>query len=80
MEPRRDDDAIVDLVDVVLREGVVVQADILISVADVPLVGVSLRAALAGMTAMREYGFLEEWDEAHRDRPTNAADADPPNP
>lgn len=55
-----------DLVDVILREGVVVEADVLITVADVPLVGISLRAAVAGMTTMHEYGHFLEWDEEHR--------------
>lgn len=66
MEPTRDEDALVDLVDVILREGVVVEADVLITVADVPLVGISLRAAVAGMTTMHEYGHFLEWDEQHR--------------
>lgn len=66
MEPSRDEDALVDLVDVILREGVVVEADVLITVADVPLVGISLRAAVAGMTTMHEYGHFLEWDESHR--------------
>ena len=60
MKPARDRDAVVDLLDVVLRDGVVVEADVIISVADVALVGISLRAAIAGMTTMTEYGFFEE--------------------
>lgn len=66
MEPTKDEDAFVDLVDVILREGVVVEADVLITVADVPLVGISLRAAVAGMTTMHEYGHFLEWDAEHR--------------
>lgn len=65
MKPTRSDDAVVDLLDVVVREGVVVQADVVVTVADVPLVGIDLRAAVAGMTRMTEYGLL---DERHRDR------------
>ncbi|MDL0132105.1 gas vesicle protein GvpM, partial [Halobacterium salinarum] len=30
------------------------------------LIGISLRAAIAGMTTMTEYGLFEEWDAAHR--------------
>ncbi|MFC7154452.1 gas vesicle protein GvpM [Halomarina halobia] len=67
MEPRRDD-ALVDLVDVLLGDGVVLQADVVISVADVPLVGLKLRAALAGMEAMAEHGMFVEWDERIRKR------------
>lgn len=62
MEPRRDGDAVVDLLDVLLEDGVVVQADVVVTVADVPLVGISLRAAVAGMTTMREYGYFEDLD------------------
>lgn len=67
MKPSRDDShAVVDVLDVLLREGAMVQADVLITVADVPLVGINLRAAVAGMTTMREYGFFEEWDVEKR--------------
>lgn len=62
MKPTRSDDAVVDLLDVVLRDGAIVQADVIVTVADVPLVGISLRAAVAGMTTMNRYGFFEEWD------------------
>lgn len=68
MKPERSEDAVVDLLDVILEEGVVVEADVIVSVADVPLVGVSLRAAVAGMATMTEYGVFD-------DRPDRAADA-----
>lgn len=54
--------AIVDVLDVLLRDGAMIQADVLISVADIPLIGLNLRAAVAGLTTMREYGFFEHWD------------------
>lgn len=67
MEPTKDEPhAIVEFVDVLLREGVVIQADVIVTVADIPLVGISLRAAIAGMTAMTDYGLFEDWDAAHR--------------
>lgn len=66
MEPTREGDAVVDLLDVLLRDGAMVQADVLITVADVPLIGINLRAAIAGMVTMRDYGFFEEWDAATR--------------
>ena len=67
MKPTNDpDDAVVDLLDVVMEEGVVVEADVLITVADVPLLGLKLRAALAGMTTMTEYGMLTGFDESIR--------------
>jgi hypothetical protein len=68
-KPSRDDeDAIVDLLDVIMRDGAIVEADVIITVADIPLVGLKLRAALAGMTTMIEHGMFEDWDAAHRRR------------
>lgn len=66
MKPTRDDDAVVDLVDTILRDGAIVQADVVITVGGVPLVGVSLRAAIAGMTTMTEYDFLTDLDQEVR--------------
>lgn len=66
MQPTRDDDAIVDLLDVILEKGAIVEADVIITVADIPLIGLKLRAALAGLTTMVEYGMFEEWDAAQR--------------
>lgn len=71
MKPTRDDDAVVDLVDTILKDGAVLQADVVVTVGDVPLVGISLRAAVAGMTTMTEYGHLTEFDRELRE---NAAD------
>ncbi|WP_254545008.1 gas vesicle protein GvpM [Halomarina pelagica] len=75
MEPRRDD-ALVDLLDVLLRDGAVLQADVIISVADVPLVGLKLRAALAGMETMAEHGMFVEWDERIRERALEREEAE----
>lgn len=60
MKPSRDQDAVVDVLDVILEDGVIVEADVIISVADVALIGISLRAAIAGMTTMTEYGLFDE--------------------
>ena len=69
MEPSKPEEgAVIDLVDAILRDGVVLQADVIISVADVPLIGLKLRAALAGMDTMTEYGIFEDWDRTHRRR------------
>jgi hypothetical protein len=57
---------LVDLLDRVFDKGVVIQADLLISVAGIPLLGVNLRAALAGMETMRRYGIMRDWDERTR--------------
>lgn len=71
MRPTRtDEDAVVDLLDVLLRDGVIVEADVIVSVAEVPLVGIKLRAAIAGVTTMTEYGMFEKWDRERRERAT----------
>lgn len=67
MEPTTDD-GIVDLVDVLLRDGAVLRADVIVTVADVPLVGISLSAAIAGIETMNEYGMFQEWDGSKRAR------------
>jgi hypothetical protein len=67
MEPTREG-ALVDLLDLILVKGVILHADLIISVAEIPLVGISLRAAIAGMTTMIEYGVMEEWDAKIRSR------------
>ncbi|MFB6206074.1 MAG: gas vesicle protein GvpM [Haloglomus sp.] len=62
VRPTRDEHALVELLDVLLEKGVVIQADIVVTVADIPLIGISLRAAIAGMTTMSEYGLFAESD------------------
>lgn len=69
MEPMNDKHAIVDLIDVLLKKGAVIKADLIITVADVPLVGLSLHAVIAGMTMMQEYGMLAKFDEHCRSQP-----------
>ena len=69
MEPTRErDHAIVDLLDVLLTEGVILQADVVVTVADIPLIGINLRAAIAGMETMTEYGVFADWDGEIRAR------------
>jgi len=67
MEPTRDTHyTLVDLLDRVLDKGVVLYADVIVSVAGIPLIGVNLRAALAGMETMLSYGVMQEWDQKVR--------------
>jgi len=67
MEPIRNSHAtLVDLLDRVLDKGLVINADLIISLAGVPLIGVNLRAALAGMETMLKYGVMKDWDERTR--------------
>jgi hypothetical protein len=67
MEPTRDTGkTLVDLLDRALDKGVIIDADVIIHMAGIPLVGLKLRAALAGMTTMLKYGIWEDWDQAQR--------------
>ena len=67
MQPTRDTHAtLVDLLDRVLEKGLVLNADLLIHVAGIPLLGVNLRACLAGIETMLKYGIWRDWDEAQR--------------
>lgn len=67
MEPTREVNAtLVDLLDRVLDKGLLINADIIITVAEIPLIGVNLKAAIAGMETMLEYGMMRDWDLAQR--------------
>jgi hypothetical protein len=67
MEPTRDTPAtLVDLLDRVLDKGLIINADLIVSVAGIPLLGINLRAALAGMETMLRYGIMQAWDERTR--------------
>jgi len=67
MQPSRDTHAtLIDLLDRVLEKGLVLNADLMIHVAGIPLLGVSLKAYLAGMETMLRYGIWQDWDEAQR--------------
>ncbi len=71
---------LVDLLDRVLERGLIIDADIIISLAGVPLIGIKLRAAVAGVETMAEYGLMREWDrsvrEAARSLPQGARHSD----
>ena len=58
---------VTDLLERILDKGLVIHADLIISLAGVPLIGVSLKAALAGMETMLKYGMLTDWDEKTRE-------------
>ncbi|MFA1547748.1 gas vesicle protein [Actinomadura chokoriensis] len=63
LRPTRDPQVTLDdLLEVVLNKGAVLHLDLIIAVADIPLIGVNLRAAIAGMETMLEYGLLQQWD------------------
>ncbi|TET10941.1 hypothetical protein E3J84_03505, partial [Candidatus Aerophobetes bacterium] len=69
MEPDREwrgRATLVDLLDRVFDKGVIIHADLIISVAGIPLIGVTLKAALAGMETMLAYGMLQDMDVKSR--------------
>ncbi|GAB3526939.1 gas vesicle protein [Arthrobacter monumenti] len=67
MQPTRDVQATLpELVDVLLNKGVYLDLDLIITVADIPLIGVNLKATIAGMETMLEYGMMKNWDERTR--------------
>jgi len=67
MQPVRERQATVnDLLDRLLAKGVVLSLDLVVGVAGIPLIGVSLRAAIAAIETMIEYGFMAAWDEKTR--------------
>lgn len=55
-----------DVLHRVLDKGLIINADVVISIAGIPLVGVSLRAAVAGMETMLAYGMMQHWDREIR--------------
>lgn len=66
MKPQRDS-TLVDLLDRMLNKGIILNADVIISVAGVPLIGITLKAALASIETMLDYGMIEAWDENTRE-------------
>lgn len=67
MEPtRRQQATLVDLIDRILDKGILLNTDLIISLSGIPLIGINLKLALAGMETMLEYGIMVDWDEAQR--------------
>jgi hypothetical protein len=57
---------IVDLLDRVLDRGLFLRADLVISLAGIPLIGATLSVTVAGTETLLKYGILSDWDEAIR--------------
>jgi len=66
MNPEKDS-SLVEILDRLLNKGAILNADLIISVAGIPLIGLNLRAALASMETMLEYGIMEDWDKSSRE-------------
>lgn len=66
---------LVDLLDRVLDRGLVIHADIMITLAGIPLVGLKLGAVLAGMETLMADPQMREWDARVRARAALLAEA-----
>lgn len=55
-----------DLLERLLDRGVVLNLDLIIGIADIPLIGINLRAAIAAIETMLDYGMMNVWDERIR--------------
>ncbi len=64
---------LVDLLDRILDRGLLIDTDIVITLAGVPLLGLSLRAAIAGIDTMEQSGFMTGWDRSIRSGSTGNA-------
>lgn len=52
---------IVELIDRTLNKGVILNADLIVTVADVPLLAANLKLALASVETMLKYGVMNDW-------------------
>lgn len=66
MKPEREKDSLGELLNRLVTRGVIINADVIISVAGIPLIGVKLEAAAASIETMLEYGLFEELDKNTR--------------
>ena len=55
------DIGIVELIDRTLNKGVILNADLIITVADIPLLAANLKLALASVETMLKYGVMNDW-------------------
>ena len=60
METNNITPGIVELIDRTLNKGVILNADLVITVADVPLLAANLRLALASVETMLKYGVMND--------------------
>jgi hypothetical protein len=54
------------LLERLLDKGVILNLDLVIGVAGIPLIGINLRAAIASIETMIDYGIMQAWDEQLR--------------
>jgi len=66
MKPERENDSLGELLNRMVTKGVLINADVIISLTGIPLIGVKLEAAIASIETMIEYGLFEELDKKTR--------------
>lgn len=68
MEPEDEsaEEGVAGLLNRALNKGAILNADLLITVNDIPLVAVRLQAAIANIELMVKYGIMTDWDPAIR--------------
>jgi hypothetical protein len=66
MMPEREKDSLGELLNRMVTKGVLINADVIISLAGIPLIGVKLEAAIASVETMLEFGLFEELDKNTR--------------
>jgi len=52
---------VVELIDRALNKGIILNADLIVTVAEVPLLAANLRLALASVETMLKYGVMTDW-------------------
>ncbi len=65
--PMREKDSLADVVEMLLDKGIVVNADIIVTIGETELLGIHLRAAIASFETAAQYG-LEFPDGTNTDR------------
>jgi len=55
---------LVELLDRALKKGIILNADLIVTVAEVPLLAANLKLALASVETMLKYGVMNDWLEA----------------
>ncbi|MDP4013263.1 MAG: gas vesicle protein [Candidatus Nanopelagicales bacterium] len=69
---------VTDLLERILQRGVMLRLDVIISVADIPLIGLSAQLAVASIETMNAYGMLGTWDaDSRKEALRGGADARP---
>ncbi|MGV1005982.1 MAG: gas vesicle protein [Candidatus Nanopelagicales bacterium] len=67
MEPVNSYEAgVTDLLERILDKGVMIRLDLVISVADIPLIGLQAQLAIASIETMNKYGMMADWDTETR--------------